>query len=192
MVFHSDIKLLVVLNNLTKMKRKGIGAVVGTILIVLISVVAVSIFLGVYLREVKKNTSGDSSLCFGIDLKINNCRIIPISTFQAFGLNEYKPGLLINIERFAGGKDIKNLKFVVTDSSGVIHIEEPVDLPSLRNFGLYISTNYSGFVEYNSVDAVVKNISYSLLVPPSISVSAVVGQSETICAPTREAVRCFN
>lgn len=169
------------------MKRKGIGAVVGTVVIILISVVGVTILLGAYLRSVDKGTSNDASSCFGIDLKATSCNIISPDLFNQAGLPDTKNGTLINVERFPGGGEITGLKFVITDSLGNVHIGEPADLPMLARFGLNIDTDYSDLIEYNSVEAIVRNITY---IPVSVSVGAVVGDSKTVCAPTRDAVAC--
>ena len=167
------------------MKKKGIGSVVSYILIALITIVAITIFLGVYLRSVDKNTSGDTSSCFGIDLKLNNCIIIPISLINGpFGLDDSGPAIIANVERFPGGDEVKGLRFVVKDFNGNTHLEEPINF-ALGNF--VVNTNYSDFVEYDSDNALLRNLTYR---PVSVAVSAVVGKSETVCNPTREPIVC--
>src|SRR3989344_9509408 len=59
-----------------KMQRKAIGSIVATVILVLVAVVGTAIFIGAYLKSVDKNTSSDSSSCFGIELKLDNCAII--------------------------------------------------------------------------------------------------------------------
>ncbi|MEK6908703.1 MAG: hypothetical protein AABX23_01480 [Nanoarchaeota archaeon] len=167
------------------MKRNGVGSVVAYIILILIAVVGTSIFLRAYLGNVNKNTSGDSSLCFGIDLEVNNCLIFTREFLQSIGLpGTTGDGILINVERFPGGKDINDLRFSVTDDIGNLHVESPVELDILD---INIDTNYSRLVEYNSVEAAVRNLDYT---PLSVTVSAVVGKSDTICNPTRQQVIC--
>ncbi len=171
------------------MNKKGVGSIVAVVILILVAVAGASIFLGVYLRNVDEDTSGDSSSCFGIDLELNSCFIfIPAMTNPSIppNLQLTGPALLMNAERFPGGGEIKGLRFIVTDDAGNAHTEEPVDLiiPAL-NFE--VDTNYTDLVEYNGVDAIVRDLTYN---PVSVAVSAVVGKSETICAPTREPVAC--
>jgi len=173
---------------LLKMKRKGLGSVVAYILLILLAVVGVSILLGVYLRNVREGTSSDSSSCFGVDLEAKSCFLFKKETLDNFGLPDENPLILINVERFPGGGDIKGLRFVVTNSSNNVNVEKPVNLTFMNTI---INTDYSSLIEYNSVETVIRDISY---VPDpydvTVSVSAVVGKSETVCAPTRQSVKC--
>ena len=178
--------------------KRGLGSVVGVVLIILISVIAVSIFTAVYLKSVKKSTSDDSALCLGIDLQLKEC-ILFNSTVTTYIVNPYIPSnpitgsaLLLNVERFPGGEEneIKDLRFIVKDMLGNEHVYEPVDIfiPAPINWGA--NTNYSQFVEYDSTDAVIRDLGYDEV--KSVSVSAVVGSSQTVCFPTRESIRCKN
>jgi hypothetical protein len=170
------------------MKRKGIGSVVAYVLLIALAVIAVSVFLGVYLRSVQKGTSSDSSSCFGIDLEVKSCVAFTVGTLNSTGLPDTNPLIFMNVERHPGGKDVKGLRFVVTNSSEEVRVEKPVDFTF---FNTIVSTNYSSLKEYNSVDAVIRDISsVSSFTDVKVTVGAVVGKSETVCAPTRLAVKC--
>lgn len=165
-----------------KMERKGIGTVVSVSLIVLITIAAAGIFIAFYVRGLDRSTADESPLCFGIDLKIAGCFIIPTT----FAVNPplTGPGLLVNVERLPGGGDIAGLKLLITDSNGIGHLEEPINL----TLGRFVSdTDYSDLVEFNSIEAVVRDLTYT---PRYISVAAMVGKSRTICPATRDKIEC--
>jgi hypothetical protein len=172
-----------------KMKRKGVSTVVSYVLIILLAVVGVSVLLGAYIKNVQKGTSGDSSSCFGIDLEVKSCNVISPAVLQDQGLSDTNPAIIMNVERYPGGGNIQSLRFVVTDSSGKVHIEKPTDL-ILSDLGINVNTDYSDFFEYGSDFAIVRNIDYGVVTYVDVTVSAVVGKSETICAPTRPVIRC--
>lgn len=166
------------------MNKKGIGSIVSYILIILLTVVGVAIFIGAFLRGVDKNTSDESASCLGIDLKLNGCVIIPMYIVSNF-LPDTGEAVIVNVERSPGGGEIKDLRFAVLDTLGNTHVEEPVNLEIGNVFK--VDTNYSDFLEYESDDALLRNLSYN---PVSISVSAVVGDSQTICPATRPSINC--
>ncbi len=171
------------------MNKKGLGSVVAFVVILLIALVFVSIFLGAYFRSVKKSTSDDSALCLGIDVGVKNCyffnsliNIVNISGMPTIG--EGENALLMNIERFAGKGEIKGLRFEVEGIDGNKYSGSPIDI----NVGSFSSsTSYADFVEYSSVEAVVRYIPNE---PKYVAVGAVVGDSETVCAPIRAPVKC--
>jgi hypothetical protein len=172
------------------MNNRGLGTVVASILIILISVIAASIFLGFYLKSINKSTSNDYSSCFGIDLKLKNCFIITpqmVNPILPSGVPPLTgPALLMNVERFPGGGNIGDLRFTVTDENGNDHLEIPVEV-DIPAFNFEVDRNYSKLVEYGSMNALVRDLGYA---PASVAVSAVVGKSEAICAATREPVKC--
>lgn len=166
------------------MERKGISTVVSISLIVLITVAAASIFIAFYLKGMNSATDDESALCFGIDIKVAGCIIIPTS----FPVNPplTGPGLIVNVERLPGGGDIAGLNLIVTDSLGGEHVEAPINI----TVGRFVSdTDYSDLVEFNSVDAAVRDLQYT---PRYVTVAATVGKSQTVCAPTREKIECVS
>jgi len=173
------------------MSKRGLGGVVAVVLIVLISIIAVSIFLAVYFKSVKKSTSDDSALCLGIDVGVKNCYYFnylinyvnpPIPGMPVIRENEN--ALLMNVERFPGGGEIKSLRFEVEGVDGNKYSGKPIDI----NVGLFkATTNYTDFVEYSSVEAIIRDIPSA---PKSVTVGAVVGDSETVCVPVRVPVKC--
>lgn len=174
-------------NNILK-NKKGIGSIVSYILIILLTVVGVSIIIGAFLKTVDKSTSNDSASCIGIDLKINSCIVLDLSIVQTFFPGEPGISILVNVERSPGGKEVKGLRFSVLDSNGQTHIEEPVNLKIGDIFN--VDTNYSDFQEYESDDALIRNV--TSYIPVSVKVNAVVGDSETICPATSPEVTCLD
>ncbi len=168
-------------------KKKGLGSIVSYTLIILLTVVGASIIIGAFIKSVDKNTSGDSASCLGVNLELNSCVILPLYIVNTFFPAEPGISILLNVERLPGGKDVKGLRFVVTDTLGNTHIEEPVNLKIGDIFN--VDTNYSDLAEYSSNDALIRNVtSYT---PVSVSVNAVVGDSETICPATFPSVNCY-
>lgn len=169
------------------LNKKGLGSIVSYTLIILLTVVGASIIIGAFIKSIDKNTSGDSASCLGVDLKLNSCVILPLYIINTFFPEEPGISLLVNVERLPGGKDVKGLKFTVIDNLGNTHIEEPVNLKIGEIFN--VDTNYSDFAEYDSDDALIRNLTE--YTPVSVSVNAVVGDSETICPATRKEIPCF-
>jgi len=169
------------------MEKKGIGSVVGVILITLLAIVAAAVFLGFYLKSVSNASSNDSSSCLGLDLKISSCVILPTQLLSQYNIFDPNPAITFNVERLPGRGNINGIRFIVTDSSGNDHVEAPVDL----TVGTTIfSTNYSGFIEYGSVNAIVRNVGYLSTGNEMVRVSAVVG-TDTLCSTTQPAVKCL-
>lgn len=171
---------------LYNINKRGIGSIMGTVLIILISVVAVGILFGVLSKTLNKATKDESYLCLGIDIKVSDCIIVNGTIMNPLlppNLQINGFALLIGMERFPGGKNIENLKFAVKNSSSV-SVMDPINV-SIPFFS--VDTDYTKFLEYSSFNAVVKDFPN----PPSeVSVSAVVGESKTVCKPTREPTRC--
>ncbi|MEK6925328.1 MAG: hypothetical protein AABW71_03775 [Nanoarchaeota archaeon] len=169
---------------MVKMERKGISTVVAVSLIVLLTISAAAIFISFYVRGIDRATQDERALCLGIDLKVSGCFIFP----QTFPINPPLNGsaLLVNVERLPGGKNIAGLKLLVIDSNGIQHVEDPVNL----TLGRFVSdTDYSDLVEFNSIDSVVRDLTYT---PKYIYVVATVGKSQTICPATRERFECVS
>lgn len=165
------------------MSKKGVGSVVAYIILILLAIVGVSIFLGAYFKSIDKSTSDETASCFGIDLKVNNCVVFPKSLLTAAGLPDTGNGTLMGVERLPGGKEVTGMRFIFINLSGATHVEKPVDF---EGFGLSISTNYTSLLEYETIDAAVRNLDYH---PLNVAVAAVVGK-DTVCTPTREPVIC--
>lgn len=170
-----------------KMKRKGIGSIVSYSLIILLTVVGASILIGAFLKSIDKSTSNDSASCLGIDLKLNSCIVLPLSVVNTFFPTEPGISILLNVERLPGGKEVKGIRFSVLDTDGQTHLEEPVNLKIGEIFN--VDTNYSDLVEYDSDDALIRNV--TSYIPAYVTVNAVVGKSETICPSTSPQVTCF-
>lgn len=166
------------------MNKKGIGSIVSYILLILLTVVGATIIIGAVMRSVSNSTDSDSASCLNVDLKLNSCVIIPMYIVSNF-LPDTGESILLNVERLPGGKEVRGIRFAVTDTLGNVHVEEPVNLKIGEIFE--VNTNYSDFLEYQSDDALIRNISY---IPVSVAVSAVVGDSQTICSATRPAITC--
>lgn len=168
------------------MKKRGLGSVVAIIILALIAIILVSIFLGAYLGNVKKNTSGDSSSCLGIDIGVTNCYIFDDRLNNYLPLGQQVTGytILMDVERAPGGREIGGLRFVVKNIEGNENLFEPMNISAL-NFNA--NTDYKNFIEYSSVSAVVRGLEKE---PQSVAVSAVVGESQTICEPVNAAIEC--
>jgi hypothetical protein len=169
------------------MNKKGIGSIIAYILLILLTIVGAAIIIGAVMRGVGNSTDSDSASCLNVDLKLNSCVIIPLYVVNTFFPGEPGISILLNVERFPGGKEVKGIRFAVTDTLGNVHLEEPVNLKIGEIFD--VDTNYSDFREYESDDALIRNV--TLYTPASIAVSAVVGGSETICPATRPAINCI-
>ncbi len=170
---------------MVKMERKGISTVVAVSLIVLITIGAAAIFIASYVRGIDRATQDERALCLGIDLKIEGCLIFPASTPLPPNIpNLTGPALLVNVERLPGGGNITGLRLLVTDSNGIQHPEDPVNL----TVGRFVSdTDYSDLVEFNSIEAIARDLTYT---PRYITVAVVVGKSRTICPATRDKIEC--
>lgn len=173
------------------MIRRGVGGVVGPILIVMIVVIAAGIFLSVYLRSVRDVANRDLPLCVGIDLKMIKCvgflNGYPLPNGQLISGN----GIYFIVERAQGGGEIRDLRFKITDSEGKSRVERPINVSVA---GIRINTAYQQFVEHSTKEAAL--LPYSLTpqgggIPCEVAVSAVVGDSNTICAPTSEPIECL-
>lgn len=167
--------------------KRGIGSIVAYTLIILLTVAGASILIGAFLKSVDKSTSNDSASCVGIDLKLNSCVVIPLYVVQTFFPEEPGISIILNIERLPGGKEVKGIRFSVVDTNGTNHLEVPVNLKIGDIFN--VDTNYSDLVEYDSDDALIRNV--TSYIPAYVSVNAVVGESETICPTTRPQITCF-
>ncbi len=170
------------------MEKKAVGTIVGNVLIILLIVVAVGIFLSVFLGNVRDVASTDLPLCAGIDLKMVWCVGFlggyTLPTVSAIQGN----GIYFVVERLAGGGEIRDLRFKIIDGAGNSKVERPVNFTTP---GFSITTDYRKLVEHSTIEAVLLpyNLSQSG-VPCEVAVSAVVGNSNTVCAPTSEPIKC--
>ena len=175
--------------------RRGISSVVATVLIVVIVVIGAAIFLSVYLRSVRDITNRDLPLCAGIDLKLTKCIIfpagghIPVNTATGYYILP-SHSIYFLVERLPGGEVIRDLRFKIIDTDGKSHSERPVNVTIP---GYHIFTEYWLLAEYSTIEAVtfVDLANYSPAIPDYATVSAVVGNSETVCAPTNEPIKCY-
>ncbi len=163
--------------------NRGVSSVVAPILIVVIVVVGAGIFLSVYLRSVRDIASRDLPLCTGIDLKVNLCLGFLAGVELPQGGTLDQNGIYFVVERLPGGGDeIRDLRFKITDSEGNFHSERPFNVSRTG-----INTVYVRFAEHSTIEAATKPINYY---PCNVTVSAVVGKSNTVCTPTREVISC--
>lgn len=148
------------------------------ILIILLSIVAISVFLSVTLRTIRNATAEERAKCIGLDFKVTSCFFFPAG-FQMPNSNYVVPnnGIYGVVERGYGGGDIVDLRFVVKDDTGAEHIELPVNLTAP---GIKIYTDYRGFPEHATAEIVLTPLSYT---PVEMTVAPVVGKSRTICEP---------
>ncbi len=173
------------------MERKALSSVVGNILIIMFIVIAAGIFLSVYLRSVRNVADRDLPLCVGIDLKMLWCVGFLNGYTLPSGYTLSGNGLYFVVERFPGGGEIRDLRFRIIDNEGKSRSERPVNFTIP---GVKITTEYRKLVEHSTIEAVL--LPYSLTpqgdgIPCEVSVSAVVGESNTICAPAREPIKCL-
>lgn len=167
-----------------KMERKGIASIVSYILIILLTVTAISIFIGYYISNLNKGTKDERALCFGMDLEVTACTIFNSTVLNFLGLPDTGYGILASIERHPGGGDLAGIRLIIKDSNGNTHTEAPLNMTIA---GFKSDTDFSDLVEYNAVDIIVRNLSYT---PVSYGVAAVVGESETVCSATRTYNNC--
>ena len=170
------------------MNSKG-ASTIGVILIILISIVAVSILLSVVFRNIRNVTAEERAKCLGIDLKATLCTFFPSST--VFPNSNYvlpANGILALVERGYGGGGIADLRFHLEYSDGSVEILSPINLSAP---GFRINTEYQNFVEHSSKEAVLMPITYTpSRIPSNLRVSAVVGKSNTLCEATAPALPC--
>ncbi len=169
-------------------EKKAIGSIVGNVLIIVLIVVAVGIFLGVYLRNIRNVANTDLPLCVGIDLKMVWCigfvNGYPLPTGQSITGS----GIYFVVERGSGGGEIRDLRFKIIDDVGNSKIERPVNFTTV---GFSITTQYKKLVEHSTIEAAL--LPYDIFqsgIPCEVMVSAVVGDSNAICAPTSEPIKC--
>lgn len=171
------------------MKRKALSTVVGNVLIIILIVIAAGIFLSVYLRNVRDIANRDLPLCAGIDLKMIWC----VGFVNGYILPNGQPldgnGIYFVVERLPGGGEIRDLRFKITDPEGNSKVERPVNVTTA---GLRIATEYWKLVEHSTAEAALRpyNI-YQSGIPCEVSVTAVVGKSNTICPITSEPIECL-
>lgn len=170
------------------MGRKAISAIVGNVLIIVLVVVAVGIFLSIILRNIRNTTDTDLHLCPGIDLKLIWC----VGFLNGFTLPTGQPiegsGIYFVVERGPGGKEIRDLRFNIIDNEGNNKVERPVNFTTA---GFSITTQYNKLVEHSTIEAALLPYDVSQSgIPCKVAVSAVVGDSNTICAPTSEPINC--
>ncbi len=151
-------------------------SVVAVILIILISIVAVGIYLNYTLKEIKKITVQENANCIGLDFKVIQCFLFPAG-LQIPNSNYVTPtnAIYMVVERGYGGGKIVDLRFTVKDNNGETHVEVPVNLTTP---GLKILADYKNFLEHSTTEAILTPINY---LPTEIMVSPVVGESKTIC-----------
>jgi hypothetical protein len=158
------------------MNLKG-SSVITVILIILLSIVAVSVFLSVTLRTIRNATVEERAKCIGLDFKVTQCILFPAG-YTLPNTNYVVPnnGIYAVVERGYGGGDISDLRFSLKDSTNQEHIEIPVNLTGP---GFRIYSDFRGIAEYSTVEAVITPINY---LPTEITVAPVVGK-KTVCEP---------
>ena len=172
------------------MNLKG-ASTVGVVLIVLLSIVAVGIFLSAVFRNIKDATAQERAKCLGIDLKVTECIIFPEdSSFPNSNYVLPDDGIYAIIDRGYGGGLIGDLRFQVNYDDGTTEVLRPVNLSGP---GFKIETGYQSFVEHSSSVAALMPVNYDPLtnkIPVTLGVSAVVGKSNTICDVTALPTSC--
>ena len=170
-------------------KRKALSTIVGNVLVIMLVIIAAGIFLSVYLRSVRDIADRDLPLCTGIDLKMKWCVGFLSGYTLPNGQLLQGNGIYFLVERLPGGGEIRDLRFKMTDPEKRSRSERPVNVSTA---GVSITTAYQQFVEYSAVEAAL--LPYNLYqsgIPCEVTVSAVVGDSNTICAATQEPIKCL-
>lgn len=87
-----------------KMNKKGLSTVVTTLIIVLLSIIAITILWVVIKNSIKtgSETIGSSQQCFNLNLQIASA-----------GYNASSSILLVSVKRDAGKANLEKLKFIV-------------------------------------------------------------------------------
>ncbi len=167
------------------MNLKGFSTI-GVVLIILLSIVAIGLFLSITFKSIRNATAEEKAKCLGIDLKLVQCVGFTGGTkLPSSNIPLLENTIYAVVQREFGGGQIENLRFHVIYDTGENEILEPV---SLSIPGFNFATEYPNFVEYSSVDVALHPS--IVQIPATLSVSAVVGKSKTICEPTAEPISC--
>ncbi|MDP4039668.1 MAG: hypothetical protein Q8P57_03760 [Candidatus Pacearchaeota archaeon] len=181
------------------MNKRGLGVIVGTVLIVLITLIAVGVFWGIYTKFSETN-SEDILDCTTADLQVLKCSFFHESydfggTGNAIGENI----IYANIERKVGKGDITGARMIALHDDGSSQILETKDYQGQEYRNEFdVKNDFSRFVEFTKIDILnagdiqiqfnVEEIMGNL--PISLSVQAIVGNSGTICQPNHEPISC--
>ena len=178
--------------------KRGLSTVVSTVLVVLLVIVSVGVLFGFYKKYLDKASEDESALCVaGPEVKLTRCVYFDANTDFNCDNNPLIPvgGAYFIVERGPGPGNIRSLRFIITDTLGVEHVEKPIETPK----SIYgISIDYSNFKEYSTVEAAFLQIppspnipTYQPYQPAYAGVSAVVGtRSDNVCEPTEQPIYC--
>ena len=171
--------------------KRGLATIVSTVLIVLLVVVSVGVLFGFYKKYLDKAEDDESALCVaGPQVKLTRCVYFNAGTdFSCNGNPAPFGGAYFIVERGPGSGNVRSLRFIITDTSGVEHVEKPIEIPK----SIYgISVDYSNFKEYSTIEAAFLQIPPILTYQPAYArVSAVVGtRSDNVCEPTEQPIYC--
>ncbi len=148
------------------MQKRGLSAVMGTVLITLLVIVAVSTMWAFVRPAISKSASQVNTDCFTLDVKAVSCKqhVADISGFM---------NLDINVNRRSGKGDLTGLKFVFIKAN-----EETIVGEDLTNIPDELETTTS------SVNGLITEQIDSVLV------SAMLGPNKVLCTPNSAKVTC--
>ncbi len=157
------------------MNKQGFSTV-AVVLIILLTIVAVGVYLSITLKNIKKSTAQEGAKCLGLDFKVVKCFIFPAG-YQMPNSNYITQTneIYTIVERGYGGGDITDLRFIIKDDSEKTHMGIPINF-TISGFKLL--TDYSNFPEHSTRETILTSIDY---IPVGLMVSPVVGESKTIC-----------
>ncbi len=171
------------------MNLKG-ASTIGVILIIVLSIVAIGIFLSVTLRSIRNVTAQEKAKCLGIDLEVIQCIVFPAGSplpNSAYQIPDN--GIYAVTDRGFGGGEIRDLRYHVTYNNGETEILTPVNISGR---GYRVETGYKYFLEHSSTHSALIPVVYDspTQVPVTLGVSAVVGKKDTLCELTAPALPC--
>jgi hypothetical protein len=170
------------------MDKKGLGVVVGTMLIVLITVVAIGILWVGYNKLINKGASENSLDCTTLDLNVLSCSFF-LKEFSLEGSPALDaPGILANFKRELGDGELESIRIVAHNYDGKVYVLEPQEISiGLNNFG----NNYVGMPELTTSNAAHKGDidEWPEGLITHVGVAAVI-EGGNVCLGSREPTPC--
>ncbi|MGV8142131.1 MAG: hypothetical protein ACP5NS_00675 [Candidatus Pacearchaeota archaeon] len=166
------------------------ASTIGVILIILLSIVAIGVFLTITFKNIRNITASERAKCLGIDLKVTQCVVFPGGTVLPNSVYTLPyDGVYTVVERAYGGGEMRDIRFHLTYNTGRTELRETVNVsgPGFKIF----SGDYSTFLEHSSGEFAFTPVTLTPSeFPTTLGVSAVVGKKDTLCEQVNAPLNC--
>lgn len=167
------------------MNKRGLSVIVGTVLLILISVVAIGILWAGYNKFSNESFESDGFDCSLVSVKPVSCVFVPVGTvLPNVGTTISENTVFAIIKREIGNGELTSVKMVLTDISGGVTIVNP---ENFNSDNLNVDDDFSDFEEFTTKKII--NVGDVLQAPVKFNVVAVVGKDK-ICEPSYESISC--